>query len=309
MIAELDRVIREIQSALEVIEADDALYGEASFGHRLEALDSIEVSVVERMEGLLAANRQAEALLSLQQRAKEVKSRLEAVDEKLCRELRSNIRSGNYRGTELRNRLEAYAGCRRGEGSQDDGFYDSLDALLSGILLAEAAPGEAKGWESEMVFYQPTPARIIFELADRAALQKNDTFYDLGSGLGQVVILVHLLSGAPAKGVEVNQTYCDYARQRAQALNLPGVDFVHADARKADYSDGVAFYLYTPFEGKMLQEVLEKLKGEADTRTIRIYTYGPCTLNVSRQDWLEPLGPRAHHVDRLAGFRSVRRHG
>ena len=66
-----------------------------------------------------------------------------------------------------------------------------------------------------MVFYQPTPGRIIFELVERAALQKHDTFYDLGSGLGQVVILVSLLSGARAKGIEFDPAYCEYARRCA----------------------------------------------------------------------------------------------
>jgi SAM-dependent methyltransferase len=160
-----------------------------------------------------------------------------------------------------------------------------------------------------MVFYQPTPARIIFELVERAEFQKDGTFYDLGSGLGQVVILVNLLSGATAKGVEFDPAYCDYARRCAQELNLSKVDFVNADAREADYADGTAFFLYTPFEGKMLQEVLERLKGEAQRRRIQVYTYGPCTVQVSRQDWLKRVDQKAHHINELAVFRSVRGEG
>ena len=160
-----------------------------------------------------------------------------------------------------------------------------------------------------MVFYQPTPGRIIFELVERAALQKQDTFYDLGSGLGQVVILVRLLSGARAKGIEFDPAYCEYARRCAQDLNLSGVDFVNVDAREANYDDGTVFFLYTPFEGKMLQEVLARLKGEARERTIGVYTYGPCTLEVSRQDWLKSVDESAYHVNSLAVFRSVRGDG
>ena len=36
--------------------------------------------------------------------------------------------------------------------------------------------------------------------------------------------------------------------------------------RQGDYADGTAFFLYTPFEGRMLQDVLERLKGEAQKR-------------------------------------------
>ena len=302
----MERAIREIRSELEAMERDDTLYEEASFGSRLEALDAIEFSILERVEGLLVANSQEESLLALKQRAEVVQGLLEAIDERLFRQLRAGIRSGDYRGAELRHRLEACAGSGRGKRRQSGGAYDSLDALLSGILLAEAAPGEATERESEMVFYQPTPARIIFELVERAAFQQHDTFYDLGSGLGQVVILVSLLSGVSAKGIEFDPAYCEYARRCAQDLNLSGVDFVNVDAREAKYADGTAFFLYTPFEGRMLQQVLERLKAEAQERTICVYTYGPCTQEVSRQDWLKSVDQNGYHINRLAVFRSVR---
>jgi hypothetical protein len=302
---ELEKAFRETQADLEAIERDRALYDEAGFGSRLQALDTIEFTILKRVEGLLAAGSQAGALLSLQQRAESVRSRLEAIDEKLFDRLRAGIRSGALRGAELRRHLEAYAGSGRGRRCQDGDTYDSLDALIGGVLLAEAAPAPTAEREPEMVFYQPTPARIVFELVERAGLQESNTFYDLGSGLGQVVILVNLLSGAPAKGIEIDQAYREYAKRCAQALDLSGVQFVHADAREADYAGGTVFFLYTPFEGRMLQKVLDRLKQEAGTRTIRVYTYGPCTFAVARQDWLAPEEQGAYRVDRLAGFSSV----
>lgn len=297
--------MREIRAELEAIERDGALYDEASFASRLQALDAIEFSILKRVEGLLAADSQAQALLSLQQRAESVRSRLEAIDEKLFEKLRAGIRSGALRGAELQSQLEAYAGCGRGKRCQGGGAYDSLDALIGGVFLAEAAPGEMMEREPEMVAYQPTPAHIIFGLVERAGFQRHDIFYDLGSGLGQVVILVHLLSGVAAKGIEYDPAYCEYARRCAQDLNLSGVEFVQADAREADYRDGTAFFLYTPFEGRMLQQVLERLKNIAATRAIRVYTYGPCTFAVSLQGWLAPDRQEALGVERLAVFRSV----
>jgi len=305
---ELEKVIHEICSALEAIEKDDSLYEEASFGGRLEALDAVEISILPRVEGLAADKGQAETFLSLKQRAEMLKNKLEAVDEELFHKLRAGISSGALRGAELGHQIEAYAGGGRGKRSQGRGAYDSLDALISGVLLVEPPPAEASQREAEMVFYQPTPVRIILQLVDRACFQDHDTFYDLGSGLGQVVILVHLLSGVIAKGVEVDPAYCEYARRCAQDLNISGVDFIHADAREADYSDGTAFFLYTPFEGKMLQEVLARLRGEAERRRIDVYTYGPCTAEVSRQEWLRPVCQNVHRIDRLAAFTSACRH-
>jgi hypothetical protein len=299
----LERAIREIQPVLEAIEQDSALYEEASFGGRQEALDAIEVSILERVEGLLAAKGQAEALSALKQRAEAAQRRLEAIDERLFRRLRAGIRSGALRGAELKRQLEAYAGSAKG---QEGGGYDSLDALIGGILLFEAAPEGTVEMAPEMVLYQPTPARIIFELAEKARLQKHDTFYDLGSGLGQVVILVHLLTGATAKGVEFDPAFCGHARQCAQELNLSRVDFIHADARAVDYSNGTVFFLYTPFVGEMLQEVLGRLKEQATERSIHVYTYGPCTLVVARQGWLKRMDQDSLGITRLAAFESVR---
>ena len=298
--------IRQIETELEAIERDDTLYEEACFGGRLEALEAIECSILEQVDHLRVAHGNTGTLVVLRERAELLGSRLEAVDESLFHSLREGIRSGALRRLALRHRLETYAGCGRPDRVQNRKVYDSLDALVGGVFLAGAAPGEPAHLDPEMVAYQPTPARIIFELVDRAGFRADDVLYDLGSGLGQVVFLANLLSGVRAKGVEVDPAYCAYARRSAQDLGLSQVSFILADAREADYSDGTAFFLYTPFEGDMLQQVLARLKGEAETRTIRVYTYGPCTFVVSRQDWLRPVDQSVHRIDKLAAFRSGR---
>ena len=303
----MESTIREIRLKLETIASDDTLFREASFGGRLEALDLIEVSILDRLDGLSAAQVHAKELDALKQYAEVARSRLEAVDDELFHRLRAGIRSGDYRDAELRRLFEAYAGSGRGKRDQSGGAYDSLDVLVSGVLFTEAAPEAAIERESEMVFYQPTPARIVFELVERAGLDEHDIFYDLGSGLGQVVILVNLLSGATARGIEVDPAYCEYAKRCARDLNLPGIEFLNVDARAADYVAGTVFFLYTPFEGSMLQQVLDRLGQEAETRRIAVYTYGPCTCQVARQDWLESMDQAAYHVNSLAAFRSVRR--
>jgi hypothetical protein len=77
--------------------------------------------------------------------------------------------------------------------------------------------------------------------------------------------------------------------------------------READISDGTLFFMYTPFKGKMLAQVLERIRGEAQRRTIRIYSYGPSTLEISKQGWLEPLDSHSKQEYRLAGFKSAER--
>jgi len=241
----------------------------------------------------------------LKRRAERVRERLEGIDARLFRGLRARIRSGDYMGADLRRWFDEYAGHASDGGGGDDVGYDSLDMFFNGLLRIDVAPREQREREPEMVFYQPTPVRVVLELVERTDVGKDDVFYDLGSGLGQVIILVNLLTGARTRGVEFEPAYCEYARQCAQRLNLSRVEFINLDAREADYAEGTVFFLYTPFEGGMLQEVLGRLRDEARKRPIKVCTYGPCTRQVFERGWLRCVGRSADHEYGVAIFKSA----
>lgn len=298
-------VIYEIQSDIKAIEKNSALYEERNFASRADAIDTIEFNVIDRIVGLFHTLNQPEELAALKQDAERVKRQLEAIDDNLFQRLRADIRAGVCSGTALKGLIDEYVGRDSSGGRQQDEIgYDSLDVFINGLLLSQAAPLETKEREPEMVYYQQTPARIILELVEKAQLTGNDVFYDLGSGLGQVPILVNLLSGATAKGIEFEPAYCNYARGCAADLNLSRVEFINIDARKADYAAGTVFFMYTPFEGGLLHEVLEKLRGQSRRRRIRLFTYGPCTPQVSRQSWLMCGDQNGAHIYKLAVFTS-----
>src|SRR6185312_14225810 len=116
----------------------------------------------------------------------------------------------------LLDALQPYADSAPGERLR----YDSLDVLIAGILgIDELTGNDDVLSDAEMVRYQPTPARIALELVRRTNPQPGDVFVDIGSGLGVVPIMVALLSGASALGIEVQATYCDHARAAARRLN------------------------------------------------------------------------------------------
>ena len=299
-------VIYEIQSDIETIEENAELYEEINFHRRVEAIDYIEFHIIDRIEGLLDTSYQLEELTKLKQAAERLKHQLAEIDNRLFQRLRSAIRAGVYTGTALKDLIDTYVRCdAKGSREQDAIGYDNLDLFINNLLLDNTLPIETKARELEMVYYQQTPARIILELIKQANFTAQDVFYDLGSGLGHVPILVNLLSGAQAKGVEFEPAYCDYARARAAELNLSRVAFIHGDARTADYSDGTVFFMYTPFAGRLLQEVLEKLHGEARKRRLRLFTYGPCTPTVSQQLWLTCVGQNQADIYKLGVFRSL----
>jgi precorrin-6B methylase 2 len=137
------------------------------------------------------------------------------------------------------------------------------------------------------------------ELVEAARLTEADIFFDEGSGLGQVAILVHLLRGSAAKGIEIEPAYCGYARACAAELGLSRVEFLEADAREADYSAGTVFFMYTPCEGKMLEDALARLRSQAG-KGARLFTYGPCTAEVARLGW-HRLDPRSGVGENVLG--------
>ena len=180
--------------------------------------------------------------------------------------------------------------------------YDYLDELLSGIFQFQQPSPQPVQLDSEMVAYQPTPARHIFDFLQRTALTEHDTLIDLGSGLGHVTLLTSICSRAACTGIELEPSYIECARNCARSLNLNNAQFIQADARAADLSRGTVFYLYTPFTGAMLREALNALRDQALTRQIRICTFGPCTPLVAEEPWLCPTGPV--ETNKVAIFRS-----
>jgi len=307
-----------MRSDIDAIEGNAALYDATNFISRADAIDFLEFHVIDRIEGMLQKVEPQEKLQLLQQRAEKVKQRLEKIDIDLFEQLRENIRTGAYRDSSFREMVGKYLGSGFWPGSPtslaspvsdigqpnapDNSGYDNLDILINGLLSGQPMPEATKERTPEMVFYQKTPVRVVFELTEMAQLQKDDVFIDIGSGLGQAAILVNLISGARARGIEYEPAYCDYAKTCASQLNLSNVEFINSNALNGDYAEGTVFFLYTPFEGRLLRDMLEILYKESQKRMIRVFTYGPCSPQVALQHWLHCVNGGADNFYRLYQF-------
>jgi SAM-dependent methyltransferase len=201
----------------------------------------------------------------------------------MAQRLRERIAAGGISPRELLTTFQQYVGAAR-HGTRDDLKYDDLDALVAGILSTDQLVDDGTvESDPDMVPYQPTPARLILALLQDLRPTERDVFVDVGSGLGTVPTLVALLTGARAVGIERQPHYCAYAQDRVRCLNLSSVSFVQQDARTADFSTGTIFYMFTPFKGTMLRDVLQRLDGEARRRTIRLCIYGPLLREALRE--------------------------
>jgi hypothetical protein len=275
-----------LQELIEDLEGDVSLHEPSHLRQRVDALDRLDAFHLE-------ASPPVE--VSTYHRAKALQGKLETANLKVYEAIRRDIQQGCLSSLLQWMPKAHVAGDTL---DIDDGLaYDYLDELISGVLRFEEIGDAITPPTTEMVFYQPTPARHIFDLIHRTALQAHDVLIDLGSGLGHVPLMVAICTGACSIGVELEPVYVECARRSAAGLNLVNVTFLQQDARAATLTDGTVFYLYTPFTGQMLRTVLDSLQREGRRRDIRVCTFGPCTDTVVEEDWLEAVGdPRSGRV-------------
>jgi len=291
--------LRRAGMGLEAMEGDASLLVPRNVDARSRALDELGfLQELFRVRGLDAEE-------PLVVRARALQWALEQVDQRLYRRIRGRIRSGGHTPEGLRSELARYTGDEPAQRGSLITGYDALDVLVHGLFLSQPTPEETVRRSLEMVQYEATPARAVLAMIDDAQIGQRDVFYDLGAGLGHVVLLVHLLTGAQACGVELEPAFCAYARASAADLAVSGVTFVAADARDAEYGEGTVFFLFTPFRGAVLHAVLDRLQEQAALHPIRVCTYGTCTHEVAKVPWLQVRDPAMVHDFRLAVFRSL----
>jgi hypothetical protein len=282
---------------IDELERDSSLDEPDRLRLRIESLDWLDAWLMdEPLQAPCSPPIEAE----LRNRARVLYSRLESANARLYDAIQRGIQLAGGPRT-LLPVLPAYpegaAGARsapRGEG------YDYLDELISGVFQFQGPHADGVQLATDMVRYQPTPARHIFDLIQRTALTERDVLVDLGSGLGHVSLLTAISTGAHSIGIEIEASYVECARRIATKLNLSRVAFLNQDVRAADLSAGTVFYLYTPFKGAILRAVLDSLKREGSRRPIRICSFGPCTPVIAAEPWLEI--PDVLEPDRIAIF-------
>ena len=129
------------------------------------------------------------------------------------------------------------------------------------------------------------------EIGEKLNLSKDDTFYDLGSGYGQVPMFLSINSEAKFKGVELMRDRLAQAKTTTKKLGLENVSFIDGNVVDVDFSDGNIFYMFNPFSQETLQIVADKLKEIARTKKIKVVSTGVSTgfwLGKCK-DWLEPI--------------------
>lgn len=157
------------------------------------------------------------------------------------------------------------------------------DAAVEEYLGIRDAPDSSTPGE-HLVGHHASGVAPIVRMLMEVPVAADDVVVDLGAGLGKVVLLTRLLTGATARGIEIQPALVRRAREAATRCRAE-VCFLEGDVRAADLEDGTVFFLYVPFTGPVLAEVLGRLRAVASRRAIVVCSLA---LDLEREaPWLD----------------------
>jgi hypothetical protein len=146
------------------------------------------------------------------------------------------------------------------------------DAWVDLVLGLEELPCDGPALPPGGVPYLPCSVDVLLRTIDEAPVRSTDVFVDVGAGPGRAIVLVHLLTGAGAIGLEIQPELARAAHDLAARLGLSRVRCIEGDAATVAGSMvvGSVFFFYCPFSGERLAKVLDDLEPIARTRPLHI---------------------------------------
>ena len=131
---------------------------------------------------------------------------------------------------------------------------ETRDHLVEEILDIAYPPLDETTLPTDAISYCPSGVAEVLFMLENSDLGPESTFVDLGAGLGKVVLLVALLTGARAVGVEIDARLVSHARAAAGALDVGNAQFIEGDMRAAPLPAADVYYMYSPliesFDGR-----------------------------------------------------------
>lgn len=143
---------------------------------------------------------------------------------------------------------------------------------------------------SEHMTYAPSGYEEIVHAFDLTRLGPGRRLLDLGSGLGKVVVLAALLTGAESSGVECDARLCEQGMAAAIDVGAPSVRLRPGDARDASSADADVVFMYLPFAGEALARVMERLRADAQRTAVRPRFLCTGPVDLARYPELEAVG-------------------
>jgi SAM-dependent methyltransferase len=150
------------------------------------------------------------------------------------------------------------------------------------VFLGELDPDAIGPSLEHATHYEPTPVGQAEALLGASPLSpERATFVDAGAGMGRVVLLAARRPFRAVIGVEISPALVEIARENLATVRDPkrvatDVKIVRADAARYKFPRGdLVIFLYNPFRGPVLDDVLVSLRAPGEHREIVLLYHTP----------------------------------
>lgn len=177
---------------------------------------------------------------------------------------------------------------------------DRIHDFILGIRTVGLIKSPVPGFQASVTL----PYKDIIQILTAIDMTKEDVFVDIGCGLGRVVCCAARLPVRKVIGIEVMPDICRRANDNASRVRgrQSSVEFVNISATQYHYDEGTVFYMYHPFDARIMGNVLTRIRESLSRRKrrIKIIYANPVHESALTQCWWlrevarwEPLGTRS----------------
>jgi SAM-dependent methyltransferase len=165
------------------------------------------------------------------------------------------------------------------------------------VFLGELDPDAIGASLEYATHYEPTPVAQAEALLDTSPLPpERATFVDLGAGMGRVVLLAARRPFRAVIGVEISPALVEIARENLTTAHDPlrvarDVKIVQSDAAAYAFPRGdLVVFMYNPFRGPVLEQVLANLRTSAAAREVVLLYHTPVERDsIDATESFEPI--------------------
>ena len=239
-----------VEQEIEAYLHSEKIFEEENFLGRKKAMEAI--SIVRELR------KKAYSVYDISGKAVELQERIENKNKSVVEKYRRILIDEELSHSETRAILDRFTTYRRSHLPANHYTEQNLDLLIDLIFGIDVETARIPNNRSGMVHLERTPASAVIEFIDRLNIKGTETLYDLGSGLGHVIYVFRLLTDIHCIGIEIEREYHTLAMNALRQSNLSKVCFVNADAQEVEFDDGDIFFMFSPFSGKVFENVLEQ---------------------------------------------------
>lgn len=181
----------------------------------------------------------------------------------------------------------------------------AIDNEFDRIMRLPSVMRSSLGRTAHMFGYVAAPVARVIETLRECPLGGDDVFCDIGAGICRVPMFVRCWTGCRTIGVDYDPALTRCATDSLATTGLDRVSVVCADARTVDYASANVFFMYQPFEGAVLDQVLGELEQVARQKPISVWWLGNHNGWPAKVSWLRwELDSLRRPWDRISVARS-----